>query len=207
MKTTWTLAAVLALATASQGAVVALNQNPGSDTDNPLVYEVDVPDAVLGETSTLEVIVTPLAPFGNWVFVQGGLSYNDGSGRWGNWIDDKSASVLDGENEIEGVTFTFRRKGETDLVSVDLGAGGLAMDWNQGGLLANGVEATEDGGDTSVLNGQTNVAQIAVQARPGVLNDDAFDLETLDIAQIVPEPATMAVLGLGGLAILRRRRR
>ncbi len=37
-------------------------------------------------------------------------------------------------------------------------------------------------------------------------NDDGYDINLLRLEEIVPEPATMSLLALGGLAILRRRK-
>jgi hypothetical protein len=56
-------------------------------------------------------------------------------------------------------------------------------------------------GVTAVADGEKNEITITADA----LGDDGF--AWANAMTIVPEPATMSVLGLGGLVLLRRRKR
>jgi PEP-CTERM motif len=112
-------------------------------------------------------------------------------------------------NEDGDPVFVMTFAGNISDISIDFN--GIAIPASTGifafaggTLVASDVATTLTGGDTLTLSGLTGVTQIAVT--PGDFNDwVGVDNINYTAANPVPEPATMAVLGLGAAALLRRR--
>jgi hypothetical protein len=179
-----------------------------SDTDNPLVYEVEV------DGEMLDVIVEATVTFADWRTTNNGpsgdkdgiLGYSDGD-SWNNWIDDRSPAAGDpNPPETETVVINFRRQSDSAMVPVDLGPNGLRLYLNLGQYQVNGTVGGTTGVWNVVAGNETNVEALVCTVPGDELDNDAYGLRDLDIAAIVPEPASLGLLALGGLAILRRRR-
>jgi hypothetical protein len=190
------------VAGASQAAIIDFTSGTAAEdsTSNPFTYTVDV------EGTFVDVILTASSDwtgtsafFTNWDARGEGLGFEDASGRYTSWVDNMS-NPDDGttNGDVEKVTITFAIGGTP--TTVDLGATGLTVHIRDGGMLINGTSYTND---ASVLQNATNVSSITFEANGGGGNNRGV-LQTLEI---VPEPATMGLLGLGGLGILIRRRR
>jgi hypothetical protein len=121
------------------------------------------------------------------------------------------------ENLTPGATFEVTvwgyddGSGGADRVSDWFANGDLAYDdyvFNRDDIGAGGSPLSDDIYQFSFLASSDGLGSLLISGRSGGVNPSVF-LNAIELSQvsIVPEPATFALLGLGGLALLRRRRR
>jgi hypothetical protein len=219
-----TACAVLTLALAPAGASVLTFDNiaGGDATQQILTYEdVDVGGKLVDVSLTAQVEsltgATSGETFSSWA-IKGDYD-DDGtedsigiitSASGNEWLSTNNAET------IEGILIEFFLADTATPTTVDLGATGVTMEINNPGNF--GADPTGNqvtiGGTTDATNSDvkfantTAVDSILIEAwADGVAGsgykNTRFSLHSLDL---VPEPTTMALLGLGGLAVLRRRR-
>lgn len=99
-----------------------------------------------------------------------------------------------------------------DVTDISIDFNGIAVPastgiyaYSGGSLVASSVAVLSTGGETLSFTGLSGVNQIAVT--PGDFNDwVGIDNINYTIADPVPEPASLVVLGLGAVALIRRRK-
>ncbi len=84
------------------------------------------------------------------------------------------------------------------LVEVQRVDGVITVDWDGTTLLSAPLES-------SIHSVQIEFAYYAMDHPYGESFDSFFGTEAVDMISIVPEPATMSLLALGGVALLKRR--
>lgn len=119
-----------------------------------------------------------------------------------NGWDAVSASVefpflTDGSAFLGNILFT------NDFLTY-LGAG-ADVDYS-GSLFTITIDSTTPAGEYWLDSSLTNASEIAINATKGSANFNDNEAYSLTV-EAVPEPASMAALGLGALALLRRRRK
>ena len=158
---------------------------------------VDVPltDSVTGLSTTMTVEAS-------------GGTLNSNSGDFGVNAPG-SGDTTDVIEDGEAIDLTF--DSDIELNSIDFG--GIGSDLADGATLTIGTFTIDLFTNVSGFNGNTDVytpaTHIAITAGTPINLQVAsstadFDLETIDIS-VVPEPGSVALLGLGGLLMLRRR--
>ena len=205
-----------ALLAAVAGMVLALGTSAGA-------WEITVPDASFEDHVLAEggyVDIADAGYTGAWSCAAGDAWVDYGYWRADGWPEDLYAhsgnnkaygyedfiyQILD-ETFIEGLTYTFSvwvgQPWEGDPT-------GWSLYFTGGDYTNNLIEAS---GTAGLSWGQVSLQYTAIAADAGNKigikmygdGDVSFDDVTLDA---IPEPATLSVLALGGLALLRRRRK
>ena len=122
------------------------------------------------------------------------MIFNDGTTLETGGFDLASLATL----EINGtVEFDFESLGTSQLVFADSSGVAWGTDLN----------IVNFGGDDSIRFGADNSGLTALQLAEITLNGSAVEIDNSGYVAAVPEPATMSLLALGGMAILRRRKK
>ncbi len=192
LRSTVCMAAVCLMAATSLGDVLDFTSFDGDtavegSTANPYTFTVDA-----GGTSVDVILEATEGEFVNWDVRGDGLGFEDSTGDYTSWVDSKSG-------DTETVVMTFAVAGNP--TAVNLGTGGLSIYTKDNQLTIDGIDL----GTTSGLYAGQEVSSITISALAS--GNNRGTLVSVDVASVVPEPATMSLLGLGGLGILARRRR
>ncbi len=166
--------------------------------------QVDVTASAYGQSSSL--VVSPASP--------GALSLGNDSGQVGvgtvTW--DANGAGLGGVDITNGsilpifqatILFSDLNLGFRVDITETAGAGGSTAFWSTN--LGSGPSLVNQSLASFTNAGAVDFTKVdkIVLTMSGPLAQDA----TLDLVEVVPEPVTMSMLGLGGLALLLRRRR
>jgi hypothetical protein len=84
-------------------------------------------------------------------------------------------------------------------ITLDLGLQTVSIDIFEGATLTNLVTGS------SLINNMANFTELRFESTAGINNAKIWSLDDFTV-QVVPEPTSLALLGLGGLALLRRQR-
>ncbi len=136
------------------------------------------------------------------------------SGTNSGWFDTSSAEQREGVSFYDfDITYTFSGFSASDIVTFDFAVGGssnggdrqLTLSHVGGATLLNGVQTSNLAyyDTVSGLTGATSYSLLA-QSPGGTSGQASINALRIDV---VPEPSAAALLGLGGLALLRRRRK
>ncbi len=190
-------ALTLALTVAASAEVTYDFTGKAGVFDNETSVDVSVSDGDTGNTTTMTVNAI-------------GGELNSNAGDLGIDDDVEPASTSDKiDGTDEGITLSFDK--DVELVVIDLGS--VGSDATEGALLT--IDAFDITLHTGVsgFNGTSDTytpgSPIAISAGTpiqltGSAATSSFDLEAITL-NVIPEPASLALLGLGGLALIRRR--
>jgi hypothetical protein len=136
------------------------------------------------------------------------LSNGDSFSFWTRTVDQPGfpdrlqvRMSLNGASTDVGATATSVGDFTTLLLDINpsYSTGGYPNTWTNFVVNISGL-----GGPTS---GRLAFRYFVENAGPSGANSDYIGIDTVNYTQVVPEPATMAVLGIGAAALLRRRRK
>jgi len=213
------LAAAAAMAAVSGASAAQISWGAASDFDDAtdVVNNGSVVQAVSSSAQTVNgVAFSAVAPIGD--FNSGG-QYGNGTflGLTGNSDFDQLAASHQYEGGDLLSTITLSGLTATQQYSFQF----FIVDTRYGGTFSARTVVLGDnsGGTASTAVGRSNVAGTAGQTITGTFTADAatqdITFTTTDgngaitgyvVSEIVPEPGSLALLGLGGLMMLRRRR-
>ena len=221
-------AGMLAFSTSAHAATVRYNlQNNEITGEQSLGFELDSldtpDDANSASTATLAgvtFIATATTILGDSTAVfnatGGGSGVNSGGG--GASIGDTAGQIDSGE--VLTFTLNFAPDVTVSLVEIDFGgignntdtgtvsiAGGSSINFYDG-VDTTGQPYTFTGFDILAFTTPISLSSGDTLVFTNVSVDESFEIDSLDLdVVVVPEPSSTALLGLGGLALLMRRRK
>jgi len=145
-----------------------------------------------------------------------GVDYTDGTldtYSYGHWFMDVTLDSDDSSGGIAQGSFNSGNLALTDAGGASLFAGTavaiyLVEPIDGVGLLSGTGTFEVTGGQLAADFGPNigQIVQITFSISPATISDFSQDFTGNSSVNLIPEPATLALLGLGGLAIRRRRR-
>jgi hypothetical protein len=227
-KTTLPFAAVALLAATSQAAVINVDiqgNNSGGSVTN---YSGASANGPIASDNTWNYFNTVGAPDAADTMTVSGVTFAFGGG-WLSSFADGTPNNLQGDRVFTatGVTGTFTISGldismnyNLALIGPSNAAGGFGTDFTIGGDTKNATATGNPGsgnGPLTFTEGDSHVLFSGLDGSSGsitftIIDDDADGvngvLSGLQLESVaVPEPSTTALLGLGGLALILRRRK
>ncbi|WP_432797709.1 PEP-CTERM sorting domain-containing protein [Poriferisphaera sp. WC338] len=147
------------------------------------------------------------------------IASNNHDGLWGIFGHDGGDGVEDLPGDVGAAAPAFQQANYAQQTG-NLGAGSGGFEWHQFSALVDGVAGTVtwsiDGVDIITIDSNIGDA-VAVEGRAGLTYSDLFSSvsDNADLSfgvfdnfvvEDIPEPASLALFGLGGLVALRRRK-
>jgi len=120
--------------------------------------------------------------------------------------DDSSSGIASGS--FAGGSFSYKDSGSVVLLSGDIGPFDLVEVFNGAGILAGLGQFTVTGGSLQAdfpLTG--DIVDITFHVEPSTISDFTNNFTGTSDVTVLPEPATLSLLGLGSLSFILRRRR
>ena len=134
------------------------------------------------------------------------VTYDDGSPQGSiNPVSFSLNSQLDSGMQFSGGTFAFINEGD---LSVILSGNILSLDFTAAGgmLLGNGLAEVVYSNLSGYPEGPSEIVSLTFALNPAFKGFDQDYAGMSKVNFLVPEPATLALLSMGGLALMRRKR-
>ncbi|MGJ8657753.1 MAG: PEP-CTERM sorting domain-containing protein [Akkermansiaceae bacterium] len=219
---------ILAFSTSAHAAVIRYNlQNDVRAGEESLGLELDSLDdpgddnsASTATLANVTFVASATTSFGDNTAVVnaggGGMGINTGGG--GSAIGDSAAAIDEGE--VLTLSISFGLGYTVSLTEIDFGgisdntdtgtvsiAGGPSLTVFDG-MDTTGLTYTFTGFDIMEFNTPISLSSGDTLVFSNVSAGESFEIDSLDLDIVaVPEPSSTALLGLGGLALMMRRRK